>query len=101
MGKLLNLAPYICCGEELARKGMNGLYSVGRGAAAPAALCVLSHTVPNATHTIAWVGKGIVYDTGGLCIKGRVRIFAFRRNFCAIITESFVWYVDEYARDEA
>lgn len=25
-----------------------------------------------ATKTIAWVGKGIMYDTGGLSIKGKV-----------------------------
>lgn len=30
---------------------------------------------PGATETIAWVGKGIVYDTGGLSIKGKVNLF--------------------------
>ena len=28
----------------------------------------------SATRTIAWVGKGIVYDTGGLCIKAKVSV---------------------------
>lgn len=27
----------------------------------------------DASENIAWVGKGIVYDTGGLSIKGKVR----------------------------
>lgn len=38
----------------------------------PPALAILSHTPEGATQTIAWVGKGIVYDTGGLSLKGKV-----------------------------
>ena len=51
----------------------SGLYGVGKAAVNPPALVVLSHTPMSATRTIAWVGKGIVYDTGGLCIKAKVR----------------------------
>lgn len=50
-----------------------GIYGVGKAAFHPPALAVLSHTPDGATQTIAWVGKGIVYDTGGLSIKGKVR----------------------------
>lgn len=50
----------------------SGIYGVGKAAAHPPALAVLSHTPEGATQTIAWVGKGIVYDTGGLSIKGKV-----------------------------
>ena len=50
----------------------SGLYGVGKAAENPPALVVLSHTPASATRTIAWVGKGIVYDTGGLCIKAKV-----------------------------
>lgn len=46
---------------------------MGKAAEHPPALAVLSHTPDGATQTIAWVGKGIVYDTGGLSIKGKVR----------------------------
>lgn len=60
-------------GEDLKDQGFGGMYAVGRAAACKPLFVVLSHTVSNATDTIAWVGKGIVYDTGGLCIKGRVR----------------------------
>ena len=49
-----------------------GIYGVGKAAAHPPALAVLSHTPPAATKTIAWVGKGIVYDTGGLSMKTKV-----------------------------
>lgn len=51
----------------------SGLYGVGKAAVNPPALVVLSHTPMSATRTIAWVGKGIVYDTGGLCIKAKVQ----------------------------
>lgn len=50
-----------------------GLYGVGKAALHPPALAVLSHTPDGATQTVAWVGKGVVYDTGGLSIKGKVR----------------------------
>ena len=50
-----------------------GIYNVGRAAEHPPALVVLSHKPEGATKNIAWVGKGIVFDTGGLCIKARVR----------------------------
>lgn len=57
-------------------KGFGGIYSVGRAAEHPPALVVLSHKPPGATKNIAWVGKGIVFDTGGLCIKSKVRKYA-------------------------
>lgn len=58
-----------------------GIYGVGKAALHPPALAVLSHTPDGATQTIAWVGKGIVYDTGGLSIKGKVPKHLF---FCCL-----------------
>lgn len=58
--------------DELAEGGFGGLEAVGRAAAREGnepALVVLSHEVEGATHTTAMVGKGIVYDTGGLSLK--------------------------------
>ena len=49
-----------------------GIYGVGKAAVHQPALAILSHTPPGATETICWVGKGIVYDTGGLSIKAKV-----------------------------
>lgn len=49
-----------------------GIYGVGKAAVHKPALVVLSHTPSGAEETISWVGKGIVYDTGGLSIKGKV-----------------------------
>lgn len=72
VGTSLKITPLIIRGEELKQKGMGGIYGVGKAATCQPALAVLSHTPPGAHATIAWVGKGIVYDTGGLSIKAKV-----------------------------
>lgn len=59
---------------------VSGIYGVGKAAEHPPALAVLSHTPDGATQTIAWVGKGIVYDTGGLSIKGKVLFILWRSD---------------------
>lgn len=80
VGSALGIKPTIIQGEELERRGFGGLYSVGRGATHPAALVVLSHTPEGSQDTIAWVGKGIVYDTGGLCIKTKTSMCGMKRD---------------------
>ena len=62
-------APLVIQGKELEKKGFGGIYGVGKAAVHQPALVVLSYEPKGATQTIAWVGKGIVYDTGGLSIK--------------------------------
>lgn len=58
-------------GDALKEGGFGGLLGVGQAATHPPALVQLSWTPKRAKQTIAWVGKGIVYDTGGLSIKGK------------------------------
>jgi probable aminopeptidase NPEPL1 len=67
----LNVQKLIIRGQELRIKGFGGLWSVGKAAAHPPALVVLTYTPIKASKTIALVGKGILYDTGGLSIKDR------------------------------
>lgn len=62
-----------------------GIYGVGKAALHPPALAVLSHTPDGATQTIAWVGKGIVYDTGGLSIKGKVHKHCYAAAFAYVL----------------
>ncbi|KAJ8779076.1 hypothetical protein J1605_012927 [Eschrichtius robustus] len=71
VGKELGIVPTVIRDEELKTRGFGGIYGVGKAALHPPALAVLSHTPDGATQTIAWVGKGIVYDTGGLSMKGK------------------------------
>jgi probable aminopeptidase NPEPL1 len=55
-------------GDELAEKGYGGLYAVGKAAIHPPRLVILEYYGGN-DETVALVGKGIVFDTGGLSLK--------------------------------
>lgn len=80
IGKELDLIPTIIRGEELNAKGFGGIYGVGKAAAVPPALVVLSHRPTGATESYAWVGKGIVYDTGGLSLKAKTSMPGMKRD---------------------
>jgi leucyl aminopeptidase len=53
----------------LADGGFGGLIGVGQGSTRPPRLIRLSYTHPEATQTVAFVGKGITFDSGGLSLK--------------------------------
>jgi len=57
--------------DEAALKdgGFGGLIGVGQGSTRPPRLVRLSYTHPEATQTVAFVGKGITFDSGGLSLK--------------------------------
>ncbi len=57
--------------DETALKdgGFGGLIGVGQGSTRPPRLVRLSYTHPEATQTVAFVGKGITFDSGGLSLK--------------------------------
>uniref|UniRef100_A0A4W2I7Z0 Probable aminopeptidase NPEPL1 n=1 Tax=Bos indicus x Bos taurus TaxID=30522 RepID=A0A4W2I7Z0_BOBOX len=80
VGKELGIVPTVIRDEELKARGFGGIYGVGKAAIHPPALAVLSHTPDGATQTIAWVGKGIVYDTGGLSMKGKTTMPGMKRD---------------------
>ncbi|MSP92891.1 MAG: leucyl aminopeptidase family protein [Myxococcales bacterium] len=57
-------------GDELLTAGLRGLHAVGRTAMTAPRLVVLDYAPPEATGSaVALVGKGLVYDTGGLSLK--------------------------------
>jgi len=60
-------------GDELQDQGFGGLFSVGQASVEPPALCIMSFIANDdpKTKNICLVGKGIVYDTGGLSIKSK------------------------------
>ncbi|MGW0482508.1 leucyl aminopeptidase [Nonomuraea sp. NPDC003214] len=55
--------------KQLRDGGYGGLVGVGQGSANPPRLVRLSYTHPEATKTLAYVGKGITFDSGGLSLK--------------------------------
>lgn len=58
-------------GDDLREQGLGGIYAVGRAASQSPAMVVLEHAPPGARRTVGWIGKGIVFDTGGLSIKAK------------------------------
>jgi leucyl aminopeptidase len=53
----------------LTQKKFGALLAVGQGSTSPPRLVVLSYNPPKATKTIALVGKGVTFDTGGTNLK--------------------------------
>jgi leucyl aminopeptidase len=49
--------------------GYGGIVGVGQGSVNPPRLIRLAYQHPEATRTIAYVGKGITFDSGGLSLK--------------------------------
>jgi len=56
--------------SDMERFGMGALLGVAQGSVEPPKLIVLKYTGnPDASEVIAYVGKGITFDTGGISIK--------------------------------
>jgi leucyl aminopeptidase len=53
----------------LAKDGYGGIIGVGQGSSRPPRLVRLTHTAGRKAKTVALVGKGITFDTGGISIK--------------------------------
>jgi probable aminopeptidase NPEPL1 len=56
-------------GQDLLAKGLGGIHAVGRCAHVPPRLVLVEYRPPGAKSKVGIVGKGIVYDTGGLSLK--------------------------------
>ncbi|WDE98758.1 leucyl aminopeptidase [Lentisphaera profundi] len=54
---------------EMGKLGMGALLSVSAGSDEEAQLIILKHTHPSATKTVAIVGKGVTFDSGGISLK--------------------------------
>ncbi|MEU0840406.1 leucyl aminopeptidase [Streptomyces sp. NPDC005962] len=55
--------------KALAKGGYGGILGVGQGSDAPPRLVRIAYTHPKAEKTLALVGKGITYDSGGISLK--------------------------------
>ncbi|MBW8480819.1 leucyl aminopeptidase [Actinomadura parmotrematis] len=63
------LAVEILDEKALVEGGYGGIAGVGQGSANPPRLVRLAYTHPEAARTLALVGKGITFDSGGLSLK--------------------------------
>ncbi|WP_411140646.1 leucyl aminopeptidase [Streptomyces sp. x-80] len=67
--KEFGLAVEVLDEKALKKGGYGGLLGVGQGSEAPPRLVRIAHTHADATKTLALVGKGITYDSGGISLK--------------------------------
>jgi leucyl aminopeptidase len=59
----------VFAGEQLVRARMGGVLGVGNGSDRPPRFLRLEHAPPQPRGTLALVGKGVVFDSGGLSLK--------------------------------
>ncbi|SEF59972.1 leucyl aminopeptidase [Actinacidiphila yanglinensis] len=68
-GKEFGLKVEVLDEKALAKGGYGGILGVGQGSATPPRLVKVAYTHPKATRTLAFIGKGITYDSGGISLK--------------------------------
>jgi leucyl aminopeptidase len=66
--------------ERLAAEGFGAVLAVGGGSVRPPKLVELSWQPPGARTHVVLVGKGITFDTGGICIKPRDGMKLMRKD---------------------
>jgi leucyl aminopeptidase len=59
----------VYAGDELVRERMGGVLGVGEGSQRPPRFLRLEHAPKGARATLGLVGKGVVFDSGGLSLK--------------------------------
>ncbi|MFF5204810.1 leucyl aminopeptidase [Streptosporangium sp. NPDC000396] len=69
IGSKAGLSVEVLDEQALKEGGYGGIVAVGQGSANPPRLVRLAYSHPEAAKTIAFVGKGITFDSGGLSIK--------------------------------
>ncbi|MDR1812966.1 MAG: leucyl aminopeptidase family protein [Candidatus Fibromonas sp.] len=67
--------------KELEKEGYNGILTVGRGSQNEPAMVTLSYRpkYKNPSH-LALVGKGITFDTGGICLKPQDKMYEMKSD---------------------
>ena len=65
---------------QLAAEGFGGILAVGGGSSRPPCLVEVAWRPPAATAHVVLVGKGITFDTGGICIKPREGMKLMRKD---------------------
>ncbi len=64
-----NVAVEVLDEAALAKGGFGGILGVGQGSARPPRIVTMRYAPRRAAASLAYVGKGITFDSGGLCIK--------------------------------
>ncbi|CAG6395670.1 leucyl aminopeptidase [Streptomyces cocklensis] len=68
-GKEYGLTVEVLDEKALLKGGYGGIMGVGQGSATPPRLVRVAYSHAKATRSLAFVGKGITYDSGGISLK--------------------------------
>ncbi len=68
--------------EKMAELGMNALLGVAHGSEEPPKLIFLDYRHPDAKRTIALVGKGVTFDSGGISLKPGSKMHEMKYDMC-------------------
>jgi leucyl aminopeptidase len=70
----------------LREQGYGGILGVGQGSDRPPRLVRLDYSPAGATRSVALVGKGITFDTGGLSLKPAASMVGMKYDMCGAAT---------------
>jgi leucyl aminopeptidase len=82
----------VLAGTDLAEQGFGGIIAVGGGSTRSPRLVELSWQPDGATQHVVLVGKGITFDSGGICIKPKEGMALMRKDMggaAAIMAATF------------
>lgn len=68
--------------EKMKDLGMNALLGVAKGGMEPPKLIFLEYKHPEAKRTVALVGKGVTFDSGGISIKPSGKMHEMKYDMC-------------------
>lgn len=68
--------------KQMASLGMNAILGVSQGTVRPPRLIILRYEHPEAKRTVAIVGKGITFDSGGISIKPSAGMHEMKYDMC-------------------
>lgn len=67
---------------QMEKLGMNALLAVAKGSAEPPKLILMEYRSPHARKTVAFVGKGVTFDSGGISLKPREKMDEMKMDMC-------------------
>lgn len=67
---------------RMEKLGMNALLGVAKGSEQRAVLIIMRYRHPDAKRTLAMVGKGVTFDTGGISIKPSQSMHEMKYDMC-------------------
>lgn len=68
--------------KEMEKLGMGMFMGVAKGSRQPPKLIILEYRAPKATQTLAFVGKGITFDSGGISLKPGAAMDEMKFDMC-------------------